>query len=199
KTGQGSRIDISMLESATSWLTVAITLTATFNQKITRHGNTHEFFAPVSVFKTKNGYVYIAVGNDRQWKAMVNLPPFQSLDKPEYEKNDGRINNVVNLNQSISEIVSAITSEELIELFNQIGLPISKIHGIPEVLEDPLIKRRLLKSRDSKSGLELTLAPPPFVTSFLKASDNSLPFPPRFGEHNSEIYSTVLGYPENDL
>jgi formyl-CoA transferase len=199
KTGQGSRIDISMLESATSWLTVPITLTATFNQKITRHGNTHQFFAPVSVFKTKNGYVYIAVGNDRQWKAMVNLPLFQSLDKPEYENNEGRINNVVNLNQSISEILSTVTSEELIDLFNQIGLPISKIHAIPDVLEDPLIKRRLLKSRDSKSGLELTLAPPPFVTPFLKDSDNTLSFPPRFGEHNSEIYSTVLGYTESDL
>jgi len=199
KTGQGSRIDISMLESSASWLTVAITLTATFNQKIARHGNTHEFFAPVSVFKTKNGYVYMAVGNNRQWKAMVNLPLFKSLDKPEYEKNEGRIQDVMNLNQSISEIVSTVTSEELIELFNQIGLPISKIHGIPEVLEDPLIKRRLLKSKDPKSGLELTLAPPPFVTPFLKDSDNSLSFPPRFGEHNSEIYSTVLGYTDSDL
>jgi len=199
KTGQGSRIDISMLESATSWLTVPITLTATFNQKITRHGNTHEFFAPVSVFKTKNGYVYMAVGNDRQWKAMVNCTLFKSLDKPEYEKNEGRIQDVVNLNQSISEIVSTVTSEEIIELFNQIGLPISTIHGIPEVLEDPLIKRRLLTSRDSKSGLELTLAPPPFVTQFMKDSNNILPFPPRFGEHNREIYSTVLGYPDSDL
>jgi len=199
KTGQGSRIDISMLESATSWLTVPITLTATFNQKVTRHGNTHGFFAPVSVFETKNGYVYMAVGNDRQWKAMVALPLFKSLDKPEYEKNDGRIQDVLTLNQSIREIVSTVTSEELIKIFNEIGLPISKIHGIPDVLEDPLIKRRLLKSRDSKSGLELTLAPPPFATPFLKVSDNSLPFPPRFGEHNSEIYSTVLGYPESDL
>ena len=199
KTGQGSRIDISMFESSTSWLTVAITLTATFNQKITRRGNTHEFFAPVSVFKTKNGYVYMAVGNDRQWKAMVNLPLFKSLDNAEYEKNEGRIQDVVNLNQSIGEIVSTVTSEKLIELFNQIRLPISTIHGIPEVLEDPLIKRRLLKSRDPKSGLELTLAPPPFVTPFLKDSNNTLSFPPRFGEHNSEIYSTVLGYPDSDL
>ncbi|RLB29821.1 MAG: CoA transferase, partial [Deltaproteobacteria bacterium] len=191
--------DISMLESSTSWLTVPIALTATFNKKITRRGNTHQFFAPVSAFKAKNGYVYIAVGNDRQWKAMVNLPLFKSLDKPEYEKNEGKINDVVNLNQSISEILSTVTSEELIDLFNQIGLPISKIHAILDVLEDPLIKRRLLKSRDSKSGLELTLAPPPFVTPFLKDSDNTLSFPPRFGEHNSEIYSTVLGYTESDL
>ena len=199
KTGEGSRIDISMLESSTSWLTVPIALTATFNKKITRRGNTHQFFAPVSAFKAKNGYVYIAVGNDRQWKAMVTMSLFQSLDKPEYEKNEGRIKDVVNLNQSISEIFSAITSEELIKLFNQIGVPISKIKGVPEVLQDPLIKRRVLKSRDSKSGLELTLAPPPYVTPFLKDSDNTLSFPPRFGEHNSEIYSTVLGYPESDL
>jgi crotonobetainyl-CoA:carnitine CoA-transferase CaiB-like acyl-CoA transferase len=199
KTGEGSRIDISMLESATSWLTVPITLTATFEKKITRHGNTHQFFSPVSVFKTKNGYVYIAVGNDRQWKAMVSLPLFESLDKPIYEKNEGRINDVSNLNRSISEIFSAITSEELIEQFNQIGLPISKINSISEVLEDSLIKRGLLKSKDPKSGLEVTLAPPPFVTPFLKDFNNSLSFPPRFGEHNRELYCNMLGYSESDL
>jgi crotonobetainyl-CoA:carnitine CoA-transferase CaiB-like acyl-CoA transferase len=199
RTGQGSRIDISMLESATSWLTVPITITATFGKKVTRSGNTHKFFAPVSVFKTKNGYVYIAVGNDRQWKAMVDLPPFQSLDRPEYEKNLGRINDVANLNQSIGKIFATLTSEELIESFNQIGLPISKINTIPDVLNDPLIKGRLLKSRDSKSDLELTLAPPPYITPFLKYADSHLSFPPRFGEHNSELYCAVLGYSESDL
>ncbi|TET53908.1 MAG: CoA transferase, partial [Desulfobacteraceae bacterium] len=185
RTGQGSRIDISMLESATSWLTVPITMTAAFGKKVTRSGNTHKFFAPVSVFKTKNGYLYIAVGNDRQWKAMVNLPPFQSLDREEYEKNLGRINDVANLNKSIGKIFATLTSEELIKRFNEIGLPISKINAVPEVLEDPLIKGELLKSRDAQSGIELTLAPPPFVTPFLKHSNKSLSFPPRFGEHNS--------------
>ena len=199
RTGQGSRIDMSMLESATSWLTVPITITATFGKKVTRSGNTHKFFAPVSVFKTKNGYVYIAVGNDRQWKAMVNLPPFQSLDREEYEKNLGRINDVANLNQSIGKIFATLTSEELIKRFNEIGLPVSKINAVPEVLEDPLIKGELLKSRDAQSGIELTLAPPPFVTPFLKHSNKSLSFPPRFGEHNSELYCTLLGYSESDL
>ena len=199
RTGQGSRIDISMFESATSWLTVPITITATFGKKVTRSGNTHKFFAPVSVFKTKNGYVYIAVGNDRQWKAMVNLPLFQSLDREEYEKNLGRINDVANLSQSIGKIFATLTSEELIKRFNEIGLPISKINAVPEVLEDPLIKGELLKSRDAQSGIELTLAPPPFVTPFLKHSNKRLSFPPRFGEHNSEIYSTLLDYSESDL
>ena len=199
RTGQGSRIDISMLESATSWLTVPIAITATFGKKVTRSGNTHKFFAPVSVFNTKNGYVYIAVGNDRQWKAMVNLPPFQSLDREEYEKNLGRINDVANLNKSIGKIFPTLTSEELIKRFNEIGLPISKINAVPEVLEDPLIQGELLKSRDAQSGIELTHAPPPFMTPFLKHSNKSLSFPPRFGEHNSKIYCTVLDYSESDL
>jgi crotonobetainyl-CoA:carnitine CoA-transferase CaiB-like acyl-CoA transferase len=199
RTGKGSRIDISMLESATSWLTVATTLTATFGEKVTRSGNTHPYFAPVSVFKTRDGYVYIAVGNDRQWKAFASLPQFQFLDKPEYEKNEGRIHDVVNLNKSISEIFEALTSEELIEKFNERGLPISKINTIPEVLDDPLIKRRLLKSRDSKTGQELTLAPPPYVTPFLEDNKNRLSFPPRFGEHNKEIYCDMLGYSEGEV
>ncbi|MFW6114789.1 MAG: CaiB/BaiF CoA transferase family protein [Thermodesulfobacteriota bacterium] len=199
RTGEGTRIDMSMLESATSWLTVPITLTATFQKTMTRHGNTHLFFAPVSVFKTKNGYVYIAVGNDRQWKAFVSLPPFQSLDKPEYEKNEGRIQDVVNLNKSISEIFENLTSEELIEAFNKIRLPISRINTITEVLADPLIKRRLLTSRDPRSGLEATFAPPPYTTAFLEANGNRLSFPPRFGEHNREIYGDILGYSKDDL
>jgi len=199
RTGEGSRIDMSMLESATSWLTVPITLTATFQKTMTRHGNTHLFFAPVSVFKTKNGYVYIAVGNDRQWKAFVSLPSFQSLDKPEYEKNEGRIRDIVNLNTSIGEIFETLTSEELIEAFNKIRLPISRINTIAEVLEDPLIKRRLLTSRDSQSGLEATFAPPPYTTAFLEDTGNRLSFPPRFGEHNREIYGDILGYSEDDV
>ncbi|HDH87428.1 MAG TPA: CoA transferase [Desulfobacteraceae bacterium] len=199
KTGQGSRIDISMFESSASWLTVPITLSATFDQKITRRGNTHQFFAPVSAFKTKDGYVYMAVGNNKQWKAMVNLPPFQRLDKPEYEKNEGRINDVVSLTRAIREIFSNFSTKELIKMFNQIGVPISRINDVHNVLEEPLIEKKLLKSKDPKSGLELTLAPPPFLTTFLKDSNNTLSFPPRFGEHNSEIYSTVLGYPDNDL
>jgi formyl-CoA transferase len=45
-TGQGSHIDLSMFESTVSWLTQAITHTVTFKKKVSRKGNTHEFFAP---------------------------------------------------------------------------------------------------------------------------------------------------------
>ena len=198
-TGEGSCINISMFESSVSWLTVPITMTATFKKTITRRGNTHEFFCPVSVYKTKDGFAYIAVGNDRQWKSMVGEALFKSLDKPEYEKNAGRIKDVENLNKAINAITEKVATEELIALFNRITLPISKIKTLPEVLVDPLVERRLLYSEDPKTGLKLTLAPPPTMTPYLEGSHRQLSFPPRFGEQNHEIYGKFLGYSDADL
>ena len=197
-TGEGSCIHLSMFESSCSWLTVPITLTA-LGRVITRRGNTHEFFAPLSVYKTRNGYVYVAVGNNRQWKSMVSLERFKSLDKPEYETNEGRIADVKNLNHAINEITLTCTSDELMDLFNSISVPISKINSIPEVMEDPLVKRRLLSAVDPISGVRIRMPPPPNMTSFLEESNREMPFPPRFGEHNKEIYGGVLEYSDEQL
>jgi len=197
-TGEGTCINMSMFESSVSWMTVPITLSTLFNKPITRRGNTHEFFCPVSVYQTSNGFVYMAVGNDRQWKSMVSLEMFKHLDKPEYEKNAGRIGDVRNLNREITEVTKKHTSEELIELFNSLTLPISKIKTIPEVVADPLVERRILSSQDPVTGTKITLPPPPNMTPFLEEHDRKLSFPPRFGEHNKEIYGK-LGYSDDDL
>ncbi len=193
-TGQGSRIDLSMFESTVSWLTQAITHTVTFKKKVSRRGNTHEFFSPVSVYETKNGYAYIALGNDRQWETMTKIPGFESLCKKEYERNAGRIADVENLNQAINTITKKLTTEGLIDIFNKATIPISKVNSIEEVVEDPLVKPNLIRSKDPKTGLEITVAPPPFMTPYLKSMNRTLSFPPRFGEHNEEIYGGLLGY-----
>ncbi len=198
-TGKGSRIDLSMFESTVSWLTQPITHTVTFKKKVTRRGNTHEFFAPVSVYETKDGYAYIAVGNDRQWETMTKIPGFESLYKKEYERNAGRIADVARLNQAINSITKNFTTEELIGLFNQATIPISRVNTIEEVVNDPLVKPNLLRSKDPKTGLEITLAPPPFMTPYLRSAHQSLSFPPRFGEHNEEIYGGRLGYSPKQL
>ncbi len=198
-TGQGSRIDLSMFESTVSWLTQAITHTVSFKKKITRRGNTHEFFAPVSVYETKNGYVYIAVGNDKQWETMTKIPGFESLYKKEYERNAGRIADVENLNHAINAITKKFSTEELMDIFTKATIAISKVNTIDEVVEDPLVKPNLIRSKDSKTGIEITIAPPPFMTPYLKSVNRMLSFPPRFGEHNEEIYGGLLGYSTEQL
>ncbi len=198
-TGEGSRIDLAMFESSLSWQTFPIALQTSFDKTLSRRGNTHEFFAPVSVYATCNGFVYFAVGNDQQWKRLVSLKLFQDLDRPEYEKNRGRIQDKNRLNQKINAITTRHDSEELIRMFSAIRVPISKIQTIPEVVQDPLVQPRLLKATDPKTGKCLTLAPPPYTTPFLEAADRGLSFPPRFGEHNQEIYAELLGYSPEQL
>jgi crotonobetainyl-CoA:carnitine CoA-transferase CaiB-like acyl-CoA transferase len=197
--GEGACIHLSMFESSVSWLTVPITFSASFNKTLSRRGNTHEFFCPVSVYPTQDGFVYLAVGNDRQWKALVSLEVFKPLDRPAYEKNAGRIADVKRLNQAISAITKMQPSAELLEKLNAITVPASRIQTMREVVGDPLVQRRLLHAVDPVSGKRITLAPAPCATPFLEASGRSLSFPPRFGEHNAEIYKTSLGVAASDL
>ena len=198
-TGEGSCINMAMFESSVSWLTVPITLTDSFGKSITRRGNTHEFFCPVSVYQTNNGYIYLAVGNDRQWQSMVSQEMFKPLQKPEYQKNAGRIGDVVNLNAAINAITRNYSSEELIKLFTSITVPVSKINTVAEVIADPLVERRLMHAQDPITGTRITLAPPPNMTSFIETAGRQLSFPPRFGEHNREFYGGRLGYSNDEL
>lgn len=197
-TGEGSRIDISMFQSAVSWLVNPVLLTKSFGDKVTRRGNTHEFFAPVSVYETRDGYVYIAVGNDRQWQTITEQPGFEGLYKEEYKTNAGRIADVKRLNEAINQVTKTKTTAELIELFNRIGVPISTVCTIEEVVEDPHIKDKLITSRDPRTGTVVFLPPPPVITPYLESVNRQLPFPPRWGEHNEEIYG-ALGYDAQKL
>jgi formyl-CoA transferase len=196
--GQGTRIDLAMFESSVSWLTVPITMTASFGKHSTRRGNTHEFFSPVSVYRSKDGFIYMAVGNDRQWQALVSLAPFKSLAAPIYQHNKGRIADVNTLNQKISAITVNHTSADLIDMLTSITVPVSEIKPMEDVVADPLTARRLLFTRDPVTGTKITLAPPPYMTPYLEASQRQMTFPPRFGEHNKEIY-TRIGYKAEDL
>jgi len=197
-TGEGERIDLSMFMSTTSWLTVPITLTKSFGNKISRRGNTHEFFAPVSVYETKDGYVYIAVGNDRQWVSFTQLPGFEGLAGPAYEKNKGRIHDVKNLNLLINDCTRTKTTAEIIELCQKATIAISRVNTIEEVIEDVYVKEALLTAKDPITGTQIFMAPPPFMTAFLKKSGRQMTFPPRFGEHNAHIYG-ALGYSSGKL
>lgn len=191
RTGQGAALNVSMFASTLSWLTVPITLAGSFGETITRRGNTHQFFAPVSVYPTSDGFVYLAVGNDRQFQALVGLPEFKGLDRLEYAKNLGRIHDVQNLNRQMSAITKTMSSDDLLAKLLAIRLPASKIQTIAEVLEDPLVKPSLLASHDPLTGTDLVLAPPPHPTAYLEARGGVMDFPPRFGQHNAEVFGRL--------
>ena len=85
------------------------------------------------------------------------------------------------------------------ELLHSITVPVSKIKSLEDVIQDPLVKQQLLFAKDPVTSQRITLAPPPIATSYLENSDGELSFPPRFGQHNNEIYAQGLGYGDKEI
>jgi len=190
-TGHGALIDISMFQSAVSWMVSPVMLNLSFGQSVTRRGNVHPFFAPVSVYPTADGHIYLAVGNDRQWEALVHLPDFEALEREAYRHNAGRIADVDELNQRMAAITRLMSTEDLVSKCQHIGLPVSRVNSLSEVCADPLIANQLVRARDSRSGMEIAIAPPPLVPEYLRGSKMRMKFPPRLGEHNELVFGAL--------
>lgn len=190
-TGEGARLDISMFQSAVSWMVSPVLLSHSFGVKAARRGNTHQFFAPVSVYPTSDGFVYLAVGNDRQWEALTGQQGFESLANEKYKHNAGRIAAVDELNGQLSAIFKNHSTAGMIEMCNKISVPVSRVNTIPQVCADPLIASQLVKARDSRSGIEIAISPPAVISARLKEKGLTLGFPPRLGEQNESVFASL--------
>ncbi len=193
RTGKGSRVDISMFQSAVSWMVSPVMLTKSFEQSVERRGNTHQFFAPVSVYPTRDGFVYVAVGNDKQWEAIVATREFASLAREDYKRNAGRIAAVKTLDREIREIIPAKTTKEWLEFFGALGVPASRVNSIRDVIEDEWVRGKMISARDGRTGTTIHLPAPAVETDFLRQQNHSMKFPPRLGEDNEKILG-ALGY-----
>ncbi len=193
RTGAGSRVDISMFQSAVSWMVNPVMLTQSFGQTIERRGNTHQFFAPVSVYPTRDGFVYVAVGNDKQWDAIVATPELSSLAREEYTRNAGRIAAVKTLNDAIGAITPSKTTHAWTEFFGALGVPASRVNTIHDVVQDDLVRGKMVTAHDSRTGTTVHLPAPVVETEFLRERNRTMKFPPRLGEDNERIFG-ALGF-----
>lgn len=182
-----------MFQSAVSWMVSPVMLTKSLGQSVERRGNTHQFFAPVSVYPTRDGFIYLAVGNDKQWEAVVATPEFGSLACDEYRRNAGRITQVQTLNDAISRKTSSQTTREWIEFFTALGVPVSAVQTIRDVVADELVSRHLVTAYDGRTNTTVHLPAPVIIPSFLREHGCALRFPPRLGEDNPRILGE-LGY-----
>jgi crotonobetainyl-CoA:carnitine CoA-transferase CaiB-like acyl-CoA transferase len=186
-TGRGARIDVAMLQSAASWMVAPVALASTTGEHARRSGTRHAHFAPVSVYPTRDGYLYMAVGSDRQWAALVALVPFSGLAKPEYERNAGRIADVAGLHAALETIFRGLATEAALALLREGGIPVAKVQTVADLMADPLVAPSLLRVRDARSGLTVALPAPP------GDAPPPLAFPPRLGEHTERILGEGLG------
>jgi crotonobetainyl-CoA:carnitine CoA-transferase CaiB-like acyl-CoA transferase len=175
-----------MLRSAVSWMVAPVVLSS-LGERVTRKGNRHQFFAPVAVHRTRDGHVYLAIGNDQQWAALTALPRFGALARPEYAANAGRIAEVERLDRELAGCFAELTSAEALDSLRRAGVPVSRVNTVPDVMTERLVAERLVEVTDPRSGLRISLPAPPL------GEPPALRFPPRLGEHNEKIYGEALG------
>jgi len=193
RTGEGRRIDLSMTECALSLLSFQLSATS-MGEKPPKSGNQHPTFAPVDVYPTKDGYVSLAVGNNKQWKSITEFPGFGSLSQDIYSSNEGRKRENDKLTRELIAITSEHSTEELIRIFRSARIPVSVVNSLEDVLEDDYLSGKFISVRDPVSAVEMKLAPPPVPANL----SDEIKFPPRLGEHNGEIYGE-LGYDVEEL
>ena len=89
RTGKGKRIDISMARAAASWLLTVVPMldAGAPPEELTRSGSEHRHFVPSNAYPTSDGYVYLAIGSDRQWAQLASLPAFSALDDERLKTN----------------------------------------------------------------------------------------------------------------
>lgn len=198
RTGKGSRVDISMFQSAVSWMVSPFILAGDFDQNVSRRGNTHQFFGPVSVYPTCDGFIYLAIGNDKQWANIVATPEFQSLALEKYQRNAGRMADLQKMNEAFGEVMQTRATDEWLEFFNALGVPVSRVNTMREVIADESVQRNMLTAHDARSDTTLHFPAPVVVTDHLRANNMQIKFPPRLGQDNEKIFG-ALGYDVGEL
>jgi crotonobetainyl-CoA:carnitine CoA-transferase CaiB-like acyl-CoA transferase len=194
-TSQGKRIDVSMLQAAASWLIAVMPLVdlGAPAASLRRAGNAHRHFVPTNVYPTRDGHIYLAVGNNSQWAKLVALPGFSALDSAEFASLDGRSNNRTALYMAIGAITCTQGIDALQAMFSAAGLPNSTINTVTQAMQHTALASKLTRTEIDGRAVRL---PPPAVDHAEQVRDFKLP--PHYGEHTDAVL-TEAGFGLADI
>jgi crotonobetainyl-CoA:carnitine CoA-transferase CaiB-like acyl-CoA transferase len=154
-TGRGMRIDVSMLQAAASWLITTLPL-VDFDcdtTEITRAGNEHRKFIPTNVYPTRDGFVYVAVGSDAQWKRLTATPMFAPLAHPAQATNAGRQQERAELRREIAALTQVRATNEVAATLSAATIPWKATSArCVSCRHSPAPSRRRARRRGGRSG-----------------------------------------------
>lgn len=198
RTGEGQRLDTSLLDGQVSLLTYQASSFFATGKVPKRMGNRHPTIAPYETFPTADGFVNVAVGNDALWAKFcqaVGLTAYQ--DDPRFRTNADRVRNRTDLIPVIEKRLSTLSTEELLKVLDEAGIPCGVIATIDQVFENPQVKHLGLrrKVQHPKAG-EISLTAPPYRMD--KTPPEIRRAPPFLGQHTEEVLSD-LGYSREEI
>jgi crotonobetainyl-CoA:carnitine CoA-transferase CaiB-like acyl-CoA transferase len=94
RTGEGQRIDISLLDSQVALLSYVASNYLVSGERPRRYGNGHPNIVPYQAFAANDGYFAFAAGNDSQWKRFCeSVGKGEWSEDPRFAGNRGRVEN----------------------------------------------------------------------------------------------------------
>jgi formyl-CoA transferase len=199
RTGQGQRVDLSLLETC---LAVMPNLTAGYlmaGAKPERLGNGHPNAVPYRVFPTKDGNVTLAVGNDVQWRRLC-----QAVGHPElaadsrYAENHARIARRAEVEELVCGWFRQKGTDEWVELLSKAEVPCGPIYTVDRILSNSQIEALgTVKTVTHPTSGPLRVVGSPFHLS----TDDTAPYlpPPLLGEHTMAVLKELLSVSDADL
>lgn len=196
ETGRGKAIHVSMLQAAASWLITVLPLIdfGCAPDEITRAGNEHRKFVPTNVYPAKDGFVYMAVGNDAQWKRLTALPFFRSLANPVRATNEGRSRERSQIHREMAAATAVLAASEILAGLSEAGIPATRILNIRQVSELPQLRGKLTTTTMPNGR---TVRMQPLAVDYAGAR-TSMPFPPEYGADTRRVLAEA-GYAGSEI
>jgi crotonobetainyl-CoA:carnitine CoA-transferase CaiB-like acyl-CoA transferase len=192
ETGVGQHLDLALLDTQVAFLAnQAMNYLAT-GEAPGRLGNAHPNIVPYQTFRTSDGDIILACGNDNLFNKFCELAGCQALAKdPRFATNAKRVENRVEITAQLNAVFAKRTTRDWVDALEQAGVPNGPINNLKQVFEEPQVIAR---------GVRIEMEHPtagkvPLVASPMRFSATPVEYklpPPTLGQHTDEILREVL-------
>lgn len=198
KTGKGCRIDVSMLECMTEWMSFPLYYTFDGAQPPQRAGAAHATIYPYGPFVAGDGKtVILGLQNEREWEAFcakVLLQPELATD-PRFSSNSRRTAARDELRAIIDAAFSELTAEQLIERLDQAQIANAHVNTMQDVWQHPQLKARHRWAHVKTPAGDIPALRPPGLPDSIEPRLDPIP---ALGEH-TEAIMVELGYSQDTI
>ena len=198
-TGAGQYIDLALLDTQIGWLANQNLNYLLSGSAPLRHGSAHPNITPYQAFATADGFLMLAVGNDRQFASFCAAAGLQELaTDARFARNEQRVANRGELIARISAALRSRGTAAWLALLRQAQVPCGPINDLAQAFAEPQVRHRDLRlSLPHAAGGEA-----PGVKNPVRFSRSALEYsraPPLLGQHTDEVLAERLGLSDEEL